>query len=87
MCAEKAVPERTRYSEITGHLRIVVACVMYLGPVQQRTAPWMPPMDDIMNEQIPEISEHQSHRRSAGYLPSEQDEQWNEPTQPEAQQA
>ena len=51
---------------------------MYLGPVQQRTVLWMPPMDDIMNQQIPEISEHQSYGRSARYLPSEQDEHWND---------
>jgi hypothetical protein len=43
----------------------------------------MPPMDDIMNEQIPEISEHQSHGRPARYLRPEQNEHWNEPTQPE----
>ena len=36
-CAEKVVPERCRYSEIAWRLRIVVACVTYLGPVQQRT--------------------------------------------------
>jgi hypothetical protein len=78
MCAETLIPERTRYSEITGHLRMVVECVMYLGPVQQRTVLWMPPMDDIMNQQIPEISEHQSYGRSACYLPSEQDEHWND---------
>ena len=47
----------------------------------------LPPVDGVMHEKVPDISEREPCRHSARDVPAEQNERGSEPTQPEAQQA
>ena len=47
----------------------------------------VPPVDGVMHDKVPDISERQSRRHSARHVPAEQNERRNELTQREAQQA
>src|ERR1700692_384650 len=87
MCPEGVVPEGTSYAKIPGHLSMVVESVVHLGSIQQLASSQMPPMDGVMNNQIPEISKHQSYRCSACHFPPDQNERGREPAQRKAQQA